>query len=88
MDKWERLIEYAFILFLIIILDLIVFGPIIENVVELGLNNEMTVGGVTAPVKDLLDPIVLNLYKLMWHILDISGWFSLIWFVLKKFKIT
>ena len=87
MDNWEGLIKYALILFLAIILDLIVFGPIIEYFFELGLNIERTVGGVTAPTKDFFDPIVLNLYKLMFHIIDIGGWYGIIWGALKKFKL-
>lgn len=87
MDKWEWLIEYAIILFLTVFLDLIVFGPIIDNFVEVGLNSEITVGGVTGSAKDFFDPILLIFYRLMWHILDIGGWFVLIWGVLKKFKL-
>ena len=90
MDKWEGYIKYASILIIYIFLDLVVFSPIIEDAVELGLNSEMTVGGVTAPAKDLLDPIVFIFYRLMWHIIGISGWFGIIMTVqtyLKRIKI-
>ena len=86
MDNWEGLMKYGSILFFTILLDLI-FGPIIEIFVEFGLNIEMTVGGVTAPTKDILDPATLIMYKLMWHIIDIGGWYVIIWGVLKKFQL-
>ena len=86
MDSWENLMKYGSILFFTILLDLI-FGPIIEIFVEFGLNIEMTVGGVTAPTKDFLDPVTLIMYELMWHIIDIGGWYVIIWGVLKKFQL-
>ena len=69
---------------------MVVFNPIIEEIFEIGLNNEITIGGITALTKDLLDSIVLNFYRLAWHIIDISGWFGIILSVqhyLKKIKI-
>jgi len=90
MDKWEGHIKYAFILIFAIYLDLVIFGPIIEDFVELGLNNEITIGGVTASVKAFLGPILLNFYRLMWHIIAIIGWLGIVWRIqhyLKKIKI-
>ncbi len=86
MDKLERLIEYGIILFLGIFLDLMFFGPLIDSAVELGLNIETTINGVTAPTKDFFDPLVLNLYKLMWRLLEIIGWFVIIWSIIQYFK--
>ena len=86
MDKLERLIEYGIILFLGIFLDLMFFGPLIDSAVELGLNIETTYNGVTAPTKDFFDPLVLNLYKLMWRLVEIIGWFVIIWSVIQYFK--
>lgn len=86
MAKLEQLMKYGILLFSSIILDLMFFGPLIDSVVELGLNIETTINGVTAPAKDFMDPLVLNSYKLMWHLLDIFGWFGIIWGVSQYIK--
>lgn len=86
MDKWEGYIKYGSILIISIFLDLVVFGPLIVDVVELGLNTEMTIGGVTAPAKDLLDPIVFIFYRLMWDVIGISGWYGIFLSVLAYLK--
>lgn len=46
MDKWERLIEYTIILLVVIFLDLMVFGPLIQSAFESGLSNVITINGV------------------------------------------
>ena len=86
MDKVKMLIEGGVILLFCIYLDLMYFGPLINSAVELGLNVETTINGVTAPTRDFFDPLTLNLYYLMWHIIDISGIFSMIELVLNYFK--
>ena len=78
MDKQEELIKYIIILILSLFIEYVVLGPFVQHFVELGLNNEITVGGVTAPANELLDPTILYLYKSMWHIIDIIGIFGTI----------
>ncbi len=86
MDKWERLIKYTIILLLGIFLDLMVFGPLIQSAFESGLSNVITINGVTAPTKDFFDPLVLGLYQLMFHIIDITGLFGIIFGVIHYVK--
>ncbi len=89
MDKWEELIKYTIILIFSLFIEYAVLGPIVQHFVELGLNNEITVGGVTAPANELIDPTILYLYKSMWHIIDIIGIFgtiSGILYYIKKMK--
>ena len=89
MDKWEELIKYIIILIFSLFIEFVVLGPIVQHFVELGLNNEITVGGVTAPANELIDPTILYLYKSMWHIIDIVGIFSTIsgiHYYIKKMK--
>jgi len=80
------LIESGVILFFCIILDLMYFGPLIDSFVELGLNAETTINGVTAPTRDFFDPLTLNLYYIMWRIIDISGIFGTSELILNYFK--
>jgi len=89
LDKWEELIKYTIILIFSLFIEYAVLGPIVQHFVELGLNNEITVGGVTAPANELIDPTILYLYKSMWHIIDIIGIFgtiSGILYYIKKMK--
>lgn len=86
MDKWQELIKYIIILIFSLFIEYAVFGPIVQHFVELGLNNEITVGGVTAPANELMDPTILYIYKSMWHIIDIIGIFSTILGILHYIK--
>lgn len=89
MDKREELIKYIIILIFSLFIEYVILGPFVQHFVELGLNNEITVGGVTAPANELLDPTILYLYKSMWHIIDIIGIFgtiSGILYYIKKMK--
>ncbi|GAH78383.1 unnamed protein product [marine sediment metagenome] len=63
MDKREELIKYIIILIFSLFIEYTVFGPIVQHFVELGLNNEITIGGVTAPANELMDPTILYLYN-------------------------
>jgi len=78
MDKLGVLIEYTFYFFFSLYLDFVIFDPIIQDFVELGLNTEITVGGVTAPAKELMGSTNLYLYNLMWYIISLAGIFSAI----------
>ncbi|MFX1297142.1 MAG: hypothetical protein ACFFD2_20100 [Promethearchaeota archaeon] len=87
MDRLGELIPYIFILIISVYLDFFVFDPIIQDVVELGLNNELTVNGVTAPAKEFMDPTILSLYNLMWYLISLAGIFgtiSGIYYFIKK----
>ena len=89
MVKWEELIKYIIILLFSLFIEYAVLGPIVQHFVELGLNNEITVGGVTAPAKELMDPTILYFYQSMWLIIDIIGIFvtiSGILYYIKKMK--
>lgn len=89
LDKWEESIKNIIILCFLLFIDIAVLGPIVQHFVDLGLNNEITVGGVTAPGKELMDPTILYLYQSMWLIIDIIGIFvtiSGILYYIKKMK--
>ena len=86
MDKWEGLIKNIGILIFSLIIEYAVLGPIVQQFVELGLNYEITVGGVTATAKELWDPTVLYLYKSMFNIIDIVGIYSTISAIIYYFK--
>lgn len=70
-------------------LDFVVFDPIIQDVAELGLNNEITLKGITAPTIEFMEPTILNLYNLMWYLIGLAGVFgaiSGIFYFIKKIK--
>lgn len=82
----NKLIEGGVILFFCILLDLMVFGPLIDSAFELGITMERNINGVTAPVKDFFDPIVLNLWNFVPHFIEICGMFGMIELGLQYFK--
>lgn len=86
MDKRQELIKYTIILIFSLVIEYTVLGPIVQHFVDLGLNNEMTVGGVTAPSKELMGPTILYFYKSMFNIIDIVGIFGAISGVLYYIK--
>ena len=75
LDEW---IKYIVILILSISIEYVVLGPIVQDFFELGLNSRSTVGGVTAPASELMEPTILYFYKLILPIIDIIGIFSMI----------
>ncbi|MBD3212219.1 MAG: hypothetical protein GF311_06385 [Candidatus Lokiarchaeota archaeon] len=71
------------------ILDLTVLSPLVNSFIEFGLNLETTIGGVTAPPRDLMSPDSLFWYTLMWHLIDIcsiSGTIASISYYIKNNK--
>ncbi|KKN09909.1 hypothetical protein LCGC14_1041880 [marine sediment metagenome] len=89
MDKREELVKYIIILIFSLVIEYAVLGPIVQHFVDMGLNNEMTIGGVTAPVNELMTPTILYLYKSMFNIIDIVSIFgaiSGILYYIKKMK--
>jgi len=70
-------IEYAFL------------SPNVQYFIELGLNIETTVGGVTAPTHEFMSPTILYLLESMWLIIDIfgtAGTISIFFYYIKKLK--
>ena len=63
MTKWERLIVYVILIVVSIYLDIAVFGPLIEENVELGVNY----------MQGQVDPIVLISFRLLFDIIAIGG---------------
>ena len=90
MEKWEILIGSTIgsTIFLVIgiYLDLTVFGPLIDSAFESGLINEVTINGVTAPTKEIFDPIVLSVYLMIPKIIEIIGLFGIISSVVQLVK--
>jgi len=63
MTKWERLIVDVILIVVSIYLDIAVFGPLIEENVELGVNY----------MQGQVDPIVLISFRLLFDIIAIGG---------------
>jgi len=88
MVNWDGLVKYLILFGFSLYLDIYIFGPLIQNALEGGLNAPITVNGVTAPARQFMDPFHTVLIILMFHIIDIagiSGALSGAFYTIKKF---
>jgi len=84
-----EVIKNIVILSVLLFIEYTFLSPIVQYFIEMGLNSETTVGGITAPAYEFLSPTILYLYKSMWLIIDIFGTvgtISILLYYIKKLK--